>query len=74
MMAIEVLKSHNIFWVNSGLLSVCEGVIDCKSRDINDCCHIYKDSDKSFLKFLEFLAAFNTYHSYSMVCYPVGIR
>ena len=74
MMAIQVLKSLNIFRANCGLSSVCEGVIDCESRKMNDCCHIYKDSDKSCLKFLEFLAAFNTYHSYSMVCYPVGIH
>ena len=74
MMAIEVLKSLNIFWANCGLSSVCEGVIECESRKMNGCYHIYKDSDKSWLKFLEFLAAFNTYHSYSMVCYPVGIH
>jgi hypothetical protein len=74
MMAIEVLKSLNTFQANCGLSSVCEGVIDCESRKMNGCYHIYKDSDKSWLKFLEFLAAFNTYHSYSMVCYPVGIH
>ena len=71
MIAIEVLKTLNIYRAHCGLSSVCEGVIDCETRKMKQCRNIYKDTDKSFHAFL---ASFNSYHSFSMVCYPVGIH
>ena len=75
MVATEVLRSLNINRVERELPSVCQGVIDCESRKITECCKIYDACDQPMEgKYLAFLDAFNKLHSYSMVCYPVGMH
>ena len=75
MMAIEVLQSLNINRVKHGLSRVCQGVLDCESRKVNESRKIYDTCDQPLEeKYLAFFDAFNKLHSYSMVCYPVGMH
>ena len=54
---------------------MCQGVIDCETRKVQESRKVYDASDKSLEgKYLAFLDAFNKMHSYSMVCYPVGMH
>ena len=75
MMVIEILQSLNINRATSGLSSVCQGVLVCESRKLNESCKIFKKCDLPLPeKYLAFINAFNKSHSYSMVCHPVGIH
>ena len=75
MVATEVLRSLNVCRVERGLPKVCQGVIDCETRKVQESRKVYDASDKSLEgKYLAFLDAFNNMHSYSMVCYPVGMH
>ncbi len=75
MMGIEVIQSLSINRATSGLSSVCQGVLDCESRKLNESRKIFKDCDQPLHeKYLSFIDAFNNTHSYSMVCHPVGIH
>ena len=75
MVATEVLRSLNINRDERGLPRVCQGVIDCESRKIAKSREIYEACDEPMeAKYLAFVDAFNKLHSYSMVCYPVGMH
>ena len=75
MMAIEVLQSLNINRVKRGLSRVCQGVLHCESRKLDKCRKIYEACDQPLEeKYLALFDAFNKLHSYSMVCYPVGMH
>jgi hypothetical protein len=75
MVATEVLRSLNINRDERGLPRVCQGVIDCESQKIVKSREIYEACDEPMeAKYLAFLDAFNKLHSYSMVCYPVGMH
>jgi hypothetical protein len=75
MMVIEILQSLNINRATSGLSSVCQGVLDCESRKLNEYRKILKKCDLPLPeKYLAFFNAFNKSHSYFMVCHPVGIH
>ena len=75
MVATEVLRSLNVNRVERGLPRVCQGVIDCELRKIAKSREIYNTCDKPMEeKYMAFLDAFNNLHSYSMVCYPVGMH
>ena len=45
MMAIEVIRSLNINRASSELSRVCQGVLDCESRKLNESCKIFNDCD-----------------------------
>ena len=75
MVATEVLRSLNVRRVERGLPKVCQGVIDCETRKVQESRKVYDASDQTLEgKYLAFLDAFNKMHSYSMVCYPVGMH
>lgn len=76
MVAVKVLQSLNNYRETKGLTNVCPGVLSCESRKINKARMAYKSCSlaSSHEKYFAFLDAFNSLHSYSMVCYPVGIH
>jgi hypothetical protein len=54
---------------------VCQGVLDCESRKLNESRKIFNDCDLPLHeKYLAFFDTFNKSHSYYMVCHPVGIH
>jgi len=75
MMAVEVLYSLNINRVKRGLSRVCQGVLECESKKLEKSRKAYNACDQPLeKKYLAFFDAFNKLHSYSMVCYPVGMH
>jgi hypothetical protein len=76
MMAVKVLLSLNKNRESKGLTNVCPGVLSCESRKINEARIAYNNCSLTSFhdKYIAFLDAFNSLHSYSMVCYPVGIH
>ncbi len=75
MVATEVLRSLNVRRVECGLPKVSQGVIDCETKKVQESRNMYESTDLSLEgKYIAFLDAFNKMHSYSMVCYPVGMH
>ena len=75
MMAVEILHSLNTLCVSQGLSQVCKGVYACEACKL----HLAREKYKNFNlpgegKMFAFLACFNTSHTYSMVCFPVGMH
>ena len=54
---------------------MCQGVIDCETKKVQESRNVYESTDQSLEgKYIAFLDAFNKMHSYSMVCYSVGMH
>ncbi len=68
MVATEVLRSLNVRRVERGLPKVCQGVIDCETKKVQEARNVFESTDQSLEgKYIAFLDAFNKMHSYSMV-------
>ncbi len=75
MMAVEILYSLNTHRASMGLSEVAKAVYACEALKLN----LARDKYKNFNlpgegKMFAFLKYFNTSHTYSMVCYPVGMH
>ena len=75
LMAVEILSSLNTHRASQGCSEVAQGVYVCESRKLNLARQEYKNchlpGDDRMYAFLE---CFNNLHTYSMVCYPVGMH
>ncbi len=75
MMAVEILHSLNTLRISQGLSQVCKGVYACEACKL----HLAWEKYQNFHlpgegKMFAYLVCFNTSHTYSMVCYPVGMH